>query len=229
MCLLLFTATTVMKLWLKGKGMNNAKISVLSVVFFSVIAHGAQTTPPAISRSVPVTPAKKESPGRILYRLIADRKDDDALKLLQSGTIDLAAVNERLEEFPHTPTALHRALSRKASPVPLVRALLNAQADVHADGHDGLPLMLATALGDKGKVRLLVEEGKANPNQVSQLHYSSTALHTAALAGSQGIASYLVEKGARADIRDSAGMTPEEWAFAQTGAPLPLPLEDQQG
>jgi len=95
--------------------MNVAKIVQTFVVFLSVSVYGADNTPPAIKRtgSLSATAAKEESPGRTLYRLIAAQQDGEALKLLNSGTIDSVAVNERLPEFPHTPTALHRAISRK--------------------------------------------------------------------------------------------------------------------
>jgi ankyrin repeat protein len=53
-----------------------------------------------------------------------------------------------------------------------------------------------------------------------------TAMHGAANRGSDEIIKFLVEKGARLDVKDNEGRTPMTWAegvFLATHAPVPKP------
>jgi len=104
----------------------------------------------------------------------------------------------------------------------VVKALLDAGADIHLTTADGTtPLMVAAGLGKstyvpglqrggrsvsaESAVRLLVEAG-ADVNAVNEADF--TALHGAAFRGLDEVIEYLVKQGANIDARDYRGRTP---------------------
>jgi uncharacterized protein len=110
-------------------------------------------------------------------------------------------------------------LAAKAADVPMMRLLLSARADftTPTDEHT-TPLMVAAGIGCVpgqwieserdvlAAVKLLVEELKADVNAVNDRH--ENALHGAACRGADSVVQYLVDKGARLDVKDVEGMTP---------------------
>jgi len=110
-------------------------------------------------------------------------------------------------------------LAAKAGDIPMMRLLLAAKADytTPVDEHT-TPLMVAAGVGcvpgqwiDPERdilaaVKILVEELKADVNAVNDRH--ETALHGAVCRGADSVIEYLVDKGARLDVKDVEGKTP---------------------
>jgi ankyrin repeat protein len=109
-------------------------------------------------------------------------------------------------------------LAAKAGDIPMMRLLLSVKAD-HTTPIDEktTPLMVAAGVGCvPGQwieperdifetVKLLVEELKADVNAVNVRN--ETALHGAVCRGADSVVQYLVDKGARLDIKDVEGKT----------------------
>jgi uncharacterized protein len=109
-------------------------------------------------------------------------------------------------------------LAAKSGDVPYMKLLAAAGADVTIPEEDNTtPLMVAAGVGcvpgqwiepEKdvlGAVKLLVEELKADVNAVNK--EKETPLHGAVCRGADSVIQYLVDKGARADIKDEDGQT----------------------
>jgi ankyrin repeat protein len=110
-------------------------------------------------------------------------------------------------------------LAAKAGDIPMMRLLLSAKADYTTpiDEHT-TPLMVAAGVGCvPGQwleperdifeaVKLLVDELKADVNAVNDRH--ETALHGAVCRGADSVIEYLVDKGAKLDVKDVEGKTP---------------------
>jgi len=91
-----------------------------------------------------------------------------------------------------------------------VRRLLPTAS--HEDRH--LALALGSQYGRVEVVRLLLDAGE-DPNRYNPVggHSHSTPLHQAALAGHEELVRLLVERGARADLKDIVWQgTPADWA-----------------
>jgi ankyrin repeat protein len=115
-------------------------------------------------------------------------------------------------------------LAAKAGDVPMMRLLLSAKADYTTpiDEHT-TPLMVAAGVGCvPGQwieperdifeaVRLLADELKADVNAVNDRH--ETALHGAVCRGADSVIQYLVDKGARLNVKDVEGKTPLDVAL----------------
>ncbi|MFN7926292.1 MAG: ankyrin repeat domain-containing protein [Bryobacteraceae bacterium] len=114
-----------------------------------------------------------------------------------------------------------RALERHGAPISLAAAAgLDHSADLLRllPDADALARHRATAIaiqsGALGTTRILLDAGE-DPNRFNPpaTHAHSTPLHQAALAGHLDIVKFLVERGARTDIRDKAyDSTPLGWA-----------------
>jgi ankyrin repeat protein len=114
-------------------------------------------------------------------------------------------------------------MGAKTTDLEALKVLLDAGADVNIPSADGTtPLMVAAGLGmwyvgeDGGSlpgqedealevVKLCVERG-SDVNAVNKM--GETPLHGAAFRGINGIAQYLVDKGAKLDAKDMRGWTP---------------------
>jgi ankyrin repeat protein len=115
-------------------------------------------------------------------------------------------------------------LAAKAGDLPMMRLLLSVKADYAAsiDEHT-TPLMVAAGVGCvPGQwieperdifeaVKLLVDELKSDVNAVNDRH--ETALHGAVCRGADSVIQYLVDKGAKLDVKDREGMTPLDEAL----------------
>jgi ankyrin repeat protein len=110
-------------------------------------------------------------------------------------------------------------LAAKAGDVPMMRLLLSAKADTTTPiGEHTTPLMVAAGVGCvPGQwieperdvleaVKILVDELKADVNAVNDRH--ETALHGAVCRGADSVVRYLVDKGAKLDVKDVEGKTP---------------------
>jgi ankyrin repeat protein len=117
-------------------------------------------------------------------------------------------------------------LAAKAGDLPLAKVLLAAGADPTVKTFEGTSaLMFASGLGcvpgqwieDEPSiltmVKFLVETHGADINATNQ--HSETALHGAVCRGANSVIRYLVDRGARLDIKDENGLTPLE--LAQNG------------
>jgi ankyrin repeat protein len=110
-------------------------------------------------------------------------------------------------------------LAAKSGDVPYMRLLLSAGANpaTPIDDHT-TPLMVAAGIGCVpgqwvepetdvlSAVKLMVEELKADVNAVNDAH--ETAVHGAVCRGADSVIQYIVDKGARLDIKDEDGQTP---------------------
>jgi ankyrin repeat protein len=115
-------------------------------------------------------------------------------------------------------------LAAKAGDIPMMRLLLSVKADYATpiDEHT-TPLMVAAGVGCVPgqwleperdileSVRLLVDELKADVNAVNDRH--ETALHGAVCRGADSVIQYLVDKGAKLDVKDVEGKTPLDVAL----------------
>ena len=110
-------------------------------------------------------------------------------------------------------------LAAKAGDVPMMRLLLAAKADTASPIDEGTtPLMVAAGVGCvPGQwieperdvleaVKILVDELHADVNAVNVRH--ETALHGAVCRGADSVVQYLVDKGAKLDVKDVEGKTP---------------------
>jgi ankyrin repeat protein len=147
-----------------------------------------------------------------------------------------AKPNPRLVREPRLPGTTPRFSLIGSSPflfavasgdIELMRLLIQAGADPLLGTTEGTtPLMVAAGLGnfedpteDQKKMgldaaKMLVALG-ADVN--ARDSYNWTALHGAAYTGADGIVQFLVEKGARLDIKDRFGQTPFSIASGQIG------------
>jgi ankyrin repeat protein len=110
-------------------------------------------------------------------------------------------------------------LASKSGDVPYMRLLLKAGANpaTPIDDHT-TPLMVAAGIGCVpgqwvepesdvlAAVKMLVEELKADVNATNDAH--ETAVHGAVCRGADSVIQYLVDKGARLDVKDEDGQTP---------------------
>lgn len=109
-------------------------------------------------------------------------------------------------------------LAAKSGDVPYMKLLISAGADVTIPEEDNTtPLMVAAGVGcvpgqwieqEKevlGAVKLLVEDLKADVNAVN--NEKETPLHGAVCRGADSVIQYLVDKGAKFDIKDEDGQT----------------------
>jgi len=115
-------------------------------------------------------------------------------------------------------------LAAKAADIPMMRLLLSAKADYATpiDEHT-TPLMVAAGVGCVpgqwleperdvfAAVKILVEELQADVNTVNDRH--ETALHGAVCRGADSVIQYLVDKGAKLDVKDVEGKTPLDVAL----------------
>jgi ankyrin repeat protein len=115
-------------------------------------------------------------------------------------------------------------LAAKAGDLPMMRLLLSVKADYSTpiDEHT-TPLMVAAGVGCVpgqwieperdifGAVKLLVDELKADVNAVNDRH--ETALHGAVCRGADSVIQFLVDKGAKLDVKDVEGKTPLDVAL----------------
>jgi ankyrin repeat protein len=115
-------------------------------------------------------------------------------------------------------------LAAKAGDMPMMRLLLSVKADYTTpiDEHT-TPLMVAAGVGCVpgqwleperdvfAAVKLLVDELNADVNAVNDRH--ETALHGAVCRGADSVIQYLVDKGAKLDVKDVEGKTPLDVAL----------------
>ena len=110
-------------------------------------------------------------------------------------------------------------LAAKAGDIPMMRLLLSAKADYTTPiDEKTTPLMVAAGVGCvPGQwiepereifeaVKILVDELHADVNTVNDRH--ETALHGAVCRGADSVVQYLVDKGAKLDVKDVEGKTP---------------------
>jgi uncharacterized protein len=115
-------------------------------------------------------------------------------------------------------------LAAKSGDVPYMRLLAAAGADITIPEEDNTtPLMVAAGVGcvpgqwiepEKdvlGATKLLVEDLKADVN--AQNKEKETALHGAVCRGADSVIHYLVDHGAKLDIKDEDGQTPLDIAM----------------
>ena len=110
-------------------------------------------------------------------------------------------------------------LASKGGDIAYMRLLLEAKADYTTPIDDKTtPLMVASGIGCVpgqwveperdilAAVKLLVEELHADINAANERH--ETALHGAVCRSADSVIQYLVDKGARMDVKDAEGKTP---------------------
>ena len=115
-------------------------------------------------------------------------------------------------------------LAAKAGDMPMIRLLLSVKADYTSPiDEQTTPLMVAAGVGCvPGQwieperdiletVKLLVDDLKADVNAVNVRH--ETALHGAVCRGADSVIQFLVDKGARLDVKDVEGKTPLDVAL----------------
>jgi ankyrin repeat protein len=115
-------------------------------------------------------------------------------------------------------------LAAKAGDIPMMRLLLSVKADYATpiDEHT-TPLMVAAGVGCVpgqwleperdvfAAVKILVDELNADVNALNDRH--ETALHGAVCRGADSVIQYLVDKGAKLDVKDVEGKTPLDVAL----------------
>lgn len=124
-------------------------------------------------------------------------------------------------------------LAAKSGDVPYMRLLLSNGADPAASSADHTtPLMIAAGVGCVpgqwieperdvlAAAKLLVEELYADVNAVDDRN--ETALHGAVCRSADSVIQYLVDKGARLNIKDSDGLTPLEKAMDHIYLPITI-------
>lgn len=132
--------------------------------------------------------------------------------LLEHG----ADPNANPRSDPVCSTALEAACSRPSVPADIVSLLLKHGA------MGSLALLVAAWKGNLEALRVLLDEGKetfgidvipeaGNPDWALN-EYWGTALHGAAAKGEMACVEFLLSRGARTDIRNGAGLTPEQTA-----------------
>jgi ankyrin repeat protein len=115
-------------------------------------------------------------------------------------------------------------LAAKAGDIPMMRLLLSAKADYTTPiDEKTTPLMVAAGVGCvPGQwiepereifeaVKILVDELNADVNALNDRH--ETALHGAVCRGADSVIQYLVNKGAKLDVKDVEGKTPLDVAL----------------
>jgi uncharacterized protein len=145
--------------------------------------------------------------------------------------------NARITKDPHLPGSTPRFSMVGATPffvatatgdLSLMRYLISKGANpLIATTNNTTALMVSAGLGNfedrspeqkqsaVDAAKLLVELG-ADVNAVGENGW--TALHGAAYTGEDGIAQFLIQKGARMDVRDAFGQTPLSIAQGEIGA-----------
>jgi ankyrin repeat protein len=122
-------------------------------------------------------------------------------------------------------------LAAKGADIPMMHLLLANRADFTTpiDDHT-TPLMIAAGIGCvPGQwieperdvlqaVKLMVEELKADVNAENDRH--ETALHGAVCRGADSVVQYLVDQGARLDVKDIEGQTPLDVAINGITRPI---------
>jgi uncharacterized protein len=117
--------------------------------------------------------------------------------------------NPNVRENLQGQTALMRATAMKQPDV--VRALIQAGADVHARSNGGFTaLLFASQQGDIDSARLLLEAG-AHVNEATPL--TGSALVLAAASGHEKFSLFLLEHGADAKTGDADGVTALHYAI----------------
>jgi ankyrin repeat protein len=124
-------------------------------------------------------------------------------------------------------------LAAKAGDIPMMRLLLSARADFTTPIEDHTtPLMVAAGIGCVSgqwiepernileTAKLLVEELKADVNAVNDR--GETALHGAVCRGADSVVQYLVDSGAKLDVKDVEGMTPLDVAVKGIQRPIQI-------
>jgi ankyrin repeat protein len=159
------------------------------------------------------------------------------VKLINALLARGADPNARLAKDPRLPGNTPRFSLIGATPfmfatasgdIPLMRLLMQSGANpLLPTKENTTPLMVAAGLGNnedptEGQkktaleaARILVDLG-ADVNAVGENGW--TALHGAAYTGADDMAQFLVEKGARMDVKDIFGQTPFSIAAGQIGA-----------
>jgi ankyrin repeat protein len=115
-------------------------------------------------------------------------------------------------------------LAAKGADIPMMRLLLSVKADYAAPIEEHTtPLMVAAGVGCVpgqwleperdvfAAVKILVDELKADVNAVNDRH--ETSLHGAVCRGADSVIQYLVDKGAKLDVKDVEGKTPLDVAL----------------
>jgi ankyrin repeat protein len=124
-------------------------------------------------------------------------------------------------------------LAAKSGDVPFMRLLLASGADASIPSKEHItPLMVAAGVGCVpgqwveperavlAAVKMLVDELKADVNAVDVKN--ETALHGAVCRSADSVIQYLVDKGARLDVKDSDGLTPLEKAMDHIYLPITI-------
>jgi ankyrin repeat protein len=124
-------------------------------------------------------------------------------------------------------------LASKSADVPFMRLLLAVGADPSIASKDRItPLMAASGVGCVpgqwveperdvlAAVKELVEELHADVNAVD--NKNETALHGAVCRSADSVIQYLVDKGARLDIKDADGLTPLDKAMDHIYLPITI-------
>lgn len=152
------------------------------------------------------------------------RGDALVCSLLFAATPDLARwllehgadPNANPRSDPLCSTALEAACARPSIPADIVSLLLKHGAE------GSLAVLVAAWSGNVEALRVLLDQGGEvfginvipeadNPDWVLKEEWG-TALHGAAAKGEMACVEFLLSRGARADIRNGAGLTPEQTA-----------------
>lgn len=147
---------------------------------------------------------------------LGDKKGVSALMVaVERGFSEIADLLLEAGANPNTKkfdgeTALHKAV-RLSGDAALVRKLINAGADVNANGESGYPI---SGCVDLEIVKILLEAG-ADVN--AQDSMKRTVLHWAALACKPELMNYLLEQGADPNARNFWEQTPKDGWFSIDG------------
>jgi uncharacterized protein len=183
-------------------------------------------TVPVSNRPAPKTIGNQVSSLELIKLLIAKGADVNAqLKTQQPYRAKLDRGTDTM--FTTGTTPLVRAA--KAADLDAMKVLLSAKADPKLATKNGItPLMAAAGVGTKeedttGRFKTEAQSIEAIEmlKGVSDINgfdnRGTTAIHAAAQHGWNKLVRYLAENGARLDLKDRRGFTPEEYAMGKAG------------
>src|SRR5437867_4959662 len=211
-----------------GADPNGAAKDGRTPLYTAVEMHDADWSP---------LPARRVSdtlaPIDIINALLAKGENANA-QLTAASPIKKVAQDNGDRTLAAGATAFMRAA--RSGDVPLMRLLLENKADPKLKNKDGLTaLMVASGVSWNDKIRGSEAEALETVKLCAELGLDvngatdkgDTALHGAALRGADSIVKFLVEKGAKLDVKNKQELTPLDIALGRRG-PNVAPAEPHE-